>query len=51
MRKVRNMNDVRNVINKSINGKYSNNFSDVLFIMLNLNEKDRPDFIELSNMI
>ena len=51
MRKVKNMNDVKNVVNKFVDNKYSNVFSDALVLMLNLNEKERPDFIELSNMI
>ena len=51
MRKVKNMNDVKKVVNKFVGNKYSNVFSDALILMLNLNEKERPDFIELSNMV
>ena len=51
MRKVKNMNDVKNVVDKFLGNKYSNNIRDILYIMLNLNEKERPDFIELCNMI
>ena len=51
MRKAKNMKDVRNVVDKYVKNKYSNFFSDALIYMLNLNEKERPDFIELSNLI
>ena len=51
MRKVKNMIDVKNLVNKYMDNKYSNNFVDILTSMLNLYEKDRPDFIELSNMV
>ena len=51
MRKVKNMIDVKNLVNKYVNNKYSYNFVDILTCMLNLYEKDRPDFIELSNMV
>ena len=43
--------DVKNLVNKYVNNKYSYNFVDILTCMLNLYEKDRPDFIELSNMV
>ena len=51
MRKVKNNNDVKNVVEKYLGNKYSKNVKDILDIMLNLNEKERPDFIELCNMI
>ena len=51
MRKVKNMNDVKKIVNKYFDKKYSENFENIILNMLNLNEKDRPDFIELSNMI
>ena len=51
MRKVKNMNDVKNLVKKYVDNKYSYNFVDVLTKMLNLYEKDRPDFIELCNMV
>ena len=51
MRKVKNMIDVKNLVNKYMDNKYSHNFVDILTSMLNLYEKDRPDFIELSNMV
>ena len=51
MRKVKNMNDIKKIVDKYVNKKYSENFVNILLIMLNLNEKDRPDFIELGNMV
>ena len=51
MRKVKSMNDVKKIVNKYFDKKYSENFENIILNMLNLNEKDRPDFIELSNMI
>ena len=51
MRKVKNMNDVKGVVYKYADNRYSNYFLDTLIIMLDLNEKERPDFIEFGNMI
>jgi serine/threonine protein kinase len=51
MRKVKNMIDVKNLVKKYVDNKYSYNFVDILTRMLNLYEKDRPDFIELSSMV
>ena len=51
IRKVNNMNQLSDVVNQYVNGRYSNNFMDILFTMLQINEKERPDFIELSSMI
>ena len=51
MRKVKNMTDVKNLVNKYVNNKYSYNFVDILTRMLNIYEKDRPDFIELGNLV
>ena len=51
MRKVKNMNDVKNLVDKFVDNRYSNDFVNILISMLNLNEKERPDFLELSNII
>jgi serine/threonine protein kinase len=51
MRKVKNMIDVKNLVKKYVDNKYSYNFVDILTRMLNLYEKDRPDFIELRSMV
>ena len=51
MRKVKNMNDVKNLVDKFVDNKYSNDLVNIIISMLNLNEKERPDFLELSNII
>ena len=51
IRRVNNMIQLSDVVNQYVNGRYSNNFMDILFTMLQINEKERPDFIELSSMI
>jgi hypothetical protein len=51
IRKVNNMKKLSEVVDRFVNGKYSKNFTDLLLNMLQLNEKERPDFIELSSMV
>ena len=51
IRKCKNMDDINEVILKCSNGKYTQDFIDVMLTMLNINEKTRPDFIELKSMI
>ena len=51
IRKVNGMNKLRDVVNQYVNGRYSNDFMNILFSMLQINEKERPDFIELSSMV
>ena len=51
IRKVNGMSKLRDVVNQYVNGRYSNDFMNILFSMLQINEKERPDFIELSSMI
>ena len=41
------MNDVRKFINKCIGRKYSKKFVELIENMLEINERNRPDFIEL----
>ena len=43
--------EVMNYITCLINGKYSNKFISLLCKMISLNEEDRPNFIELENII
>ena len=43
--------EVMNYITSLINGKYSNKFISLLCKMISLNEEDRPNFIELENII
>ena len=51
IRKVNNMKKLTDLVEHCVNGKYSQNFIDILLCMLQINEKERPDFIELSSMI
>jgi serine/threonine protein kinase len=51
VRKVNSMNKLQELVEKCVEGKYSQNFIDILLSMLQINEKERPDFIELSSMI
>ena len=51
IRKVNSMNKLQELVEQYIDGKYSQSFTDILLSMLKLNEKERPDFIELSAMI
>ena len=39
------------VVERFVDGRYSQNFTNILLTMLRLNEKERPDFIELSSMV
>ena len=47
IRKYVDMNDVRKFINQCIGRKYSKNFVELVENMLEINERNRPDFIEL----
>ena len=51
MRKVSNMKKLKDLVALYIQGKYSENFMNILFKMLEINERERPDFIELSSML
>ena len=51
IRKVNNMKMLTDLVEHCVNGKYSQSFIDILLCMLEINEKERPDFIELSSMI
>ena len=51
LREIRENNEIKSLIEKHLKGKYSKNFLEVLQIMLQLEEKDRPDFIELESII
>ena len=45
------MSQIKSLIEKYIKDRYSKKDIDVLISMLQLEEKDRPDFIELENMV
>jgi len=51
LRNANNMANIEAIIDEYIINRYSKNISDLLFKMLQLEEKDRPDFIELESMI
>ena len=51
VRRATDMNKLRAVIEQYVNKRYSQNFIEILLWMLHLNEKERPDFIELSAMV
>ena len=51
LRDIKNMDEIKVLIEKSLKDRYSQKFIDILFIMLQLEEKDRPDFIELESII
>ena len=51
VRRATDMNKLRAVIEQYVNKRYSQTFIEILLWMLNLNEKERPDFIELSAMV
>ena len=42
---------LKKIIEQCINGRYSDKFKDILTKMLEINEKERPDFIELSSIV
>ena len=51
LRDIKDMSQIESLIEKYIKDRYSQKFMDVLIAMLQLEEKDRPDFIELENMV
>lgn len=51
MRDANNMNTIKDIMEKYIKNRYSKNITDLLFTMLQLEEKNRPDFIELESMV
>ena len=48
---IRNGNKTRLVVNRYLSKKYSQKYLNVLISMLQINDKDRPDFIELEKMV
>ena len=51
IREEENMEIVKESIFKSLKGRYSNQYINLLITMLNVDEKLRPDFVELNQMI
>ena len=50
-RKFVEMNSIKKYINKILRNKYSNKFIQLLCTMIEIHEKNRPDFIELENIM
>ena len=51
IREVTDMNVIRNVLIYYLSGRFSNSFISFLFKMLEVDERKRPDFIQLENML
>ena len=51
IRKYVEMNDVRKYLEKMFNNKYSNKFIDLLYMLLEIHENKRPDFIDLEKIL
>ena len=51
IREEKNMEIVKESIFKYLKGKFSNHYINLLIMMLNVDEKLRPDFVELNDMI
>ena len=48
---LKNGNKTKLVVNRYLGKKYSQKYLNILISMLQINEKDRPDFIELEKMM
>ena len=51
---IRELNDmilIKNIIVSFVKNRYSNTFLNILFIMLEIDERNRPDFIQLENIV
>ena len=51
LRDIKDMSQIESLIEKYIKDRYSQKFMDVLIAMLQLEEKDRPDFIQLESLV
>ena len=51
IRKFVDMNDVKQFIKKSLEKKYSKRFIELIENMLEINERNRPDFIQLEKKL
>ena len=51
IRELTNMDDIRNILKGYLSERYSIDFIEILLCMLQFNEKKRPDFIQLENLI
>ena len=51
IREVYDMNKIKNNVEKYLNGKYSKKFIECILYMIEIDEKKRPDFIEMDSWI
>ena len=51
LRDIKEMDKIKLLIEKYLKGRYSDKFNEVILSMLQLEEKNRPDFVELENII
>ena len=51
IRKFMDMNEIRIYLNNTLKNKYSKNFIDLVGLMLEIHEKNRPDFIQLEEIM
>ena len=51
IRELNNMQCIKNIVLRKIGKRYSNGFWNVLFSMIEIEEKNRPDFIELEQIV
>ena len=51
IRELIDMNNIRNILESYLSKRYSNGFIRLLLYFLEINEKKRPDFIQLENII
>ena len=51
IRKIKEQKEIKEFLEKRLNGKYSNKLVDIVMKMINFNEKERIDFIQLENLI
>ena len=51
IRELTNMQCIKNIVLRKIGKRYSNGFWNVLFSMIEIEEKNRPDFIELEQIV
>ena len=51
IRELIDMNNIRNILESYLSKRYSNGFISLLLYFLEINEKKRPDFIQLENII
>lgn len=51
IREITDVNKIRKILNDYLGKMYSSSFIEILITMLEINEKKRPDFIQLEKII